>query len=64
MIDNIAGIISVLSIHTAGGTTVDPRDVVRAVIEAMREPTPAMIDVGDREIYIKMIDVALKMTNH
>lgn len=59
MIDNIAGIISVLSIHTAGGTTVDPRDVVRAVIEAMREPTPAMIDVGDWEIYMKMIGVAL-----
>tara|TARA_R110002126_G_scaffold122512_2_gene264312 strand:+ start:347 stop:538 length:192 start_codon:yes stop_codon:yes gene_type:complete len=59
MIDNIANIISVLSIHTAGGTTVDPRDVVRAVIEAMRDPTPSMIDAGDREIYMKMIDVAL-----
>ena len=31
----------------------------RAVIEAMRDPTPSMIDVGDREIYMKMIDVAL-----
>ena len=59
MIDHIAGIISVLSIQTAGGTTVDPRDVVRAVIEAMQDPTPAMIDVGDRDIYMKMIGVAL-----
>ena len=59
MIDHIAGIISVLSIQTAGGTTVDPRDVVRAVIEAMQDPTPSMIDAGDREIYMKMIDVAL-----
>ena len=41
-----------------------PREIARAAIEAMREPTEAMIDAADpfelpREIWPAMIDAAL-----
>ena len=42
MIDNIAGIISVLSIHTAGGTTVDPRRRLWRQLFARHQALPSL----------------------
>lgn len=46
MIDRVALAFIGLRITTPDGAPVDPRDVARAAIEVLREPTEAMMDAG------------------